>query len=175
MPHKDVLGKTKNKKAQGWNRYQKKSQHRKVTLEKKIRPPGLEPATFRSQVRRSNHWAIPAPRHVPSYAPTPTSVVRNPRWTSRNTILSTTLYALFIVPNALTCTKDSNARLDVPLTPASKNTLRTLNTGDRFASIFFAEFVCREVLDSNSCCFFVLFIVLCGLQTKIHLKNPQKQ
>ena len=47
----------------GWNGYQNKSQHRKLTLEKKIIPPllpGFEPATFRSRVRRSNHWAIPA-------------------------------------------------------------------------------------------------------------------
>ena len=49
----------------GWNGYWNKSQHRKLTLEKKILPPllpGLEPGTFRSQVRRSNHWAIPAPQ-----------------------------------------------------------------------------------------------------------------
>ena len=48
----------------GWNGYRNKSQHRKSTLEKKILPPllpGLEPMTFRSRVRRSNHWAIPAP------------------------------------------------------------------------------------------------------------------
>ena len=51
--------------AQGWNRYRNKSQHRKLTLEKKILLPlqqGFEPAIFRSWVRRSNHWAIPAPR-----------------------------------------------------------------------------------------------------------------
>ena len=50
---------------QGWNGYRNKSQHRKLTLEKKIlRPPqqGFEPATFRSRVRRSNHWATPAPQ-----------------------------------------------------------------------------------------------------------------
>ena len=49
----------------GWNGYRNKSQHRKLTLEKKILPPlqqGFEPATFRSRVRCSNHWAIPAPR-----------------------------------------------------------------------------------------------------------------
>ena len=49
----------------GWNGYRNKSQHRKLTLEKKILPPlqkGFEPATFRSRVRRSNHWAIPDPR-----------------------------------------------------------------------------------------------------------------
>ena len=48
---------------QGWNRYRNKSQHRKSTLEKKILLPlqqGFEPATFQSQVRCSNHWAIPA-------------------------------------------------------------------------------------------------------------------
>ena len=47
-----------------WNGYRNKSQHRKSTLEKKILPPfqqGFEPATFQSRVRRSNHWAIPAP------------------------------------------------------------------------------------------------------------------
>ena len=47
----------------GWNRYQNKSQHRKLTLEKKILPPlpqGFEPTTFQSRVQRSNHWAVPA-------------------------------------------------------------------------------------------------------------------
>jgi len=39
----------------GWNGYRNKSQHRKLTLEKKIPPP------LQSRVRRSNHWAIPAP------------------------------------------------------------------------------------------------------------------
>ena len=49
-----------------------KSQHRKLTLEKKILPPlqqGFEPATFRSRVRRSNHWAIPAPRTIRTSVP----------------------------------------------------------------------------------------------------------
>ena len=53
----------------GWNGYRNKSQHRKSTLEKKILPPfqqGLEPATFQSRVRCSNHWAIPAPRKYTS-------------------------------------------------------------------------------------------------------------
>ena len=50
---------------QGWNGYQNKtqSQHRKLTLEKKILPSllwGFEPTTFQSRVQRSNHWAIPA-------------------------------------------------------------------------------------------------------------------
>ena len=47
----------------GWNGYQNKSQHRKLTLEKKILAPllqGFEPVTFQSQVRHSNHWAIPS-------------------------------------------------------------------------------------------------------------------
>ena len=49
----------------GWNGHRNKSQHRKLTLEKKILPPrqqGFEPATFRSRVRRSNHRAFPAPK-----------------------------------------------------------------------------------------------------------------
>ena len=48
----------------GWNGYRNKSQHRKSTLENKILLPfqqGFEPTTFQSRVRRSNHWAIPAP------------------------------------------------------------------------------------------------------------------
>ena len=48
----------------GWNGYRNKSQHRKLTLEKKSLSPlqrGLEPGTFGSRVRRSNHWTIPAP------------------------------------------------------------------------------------------------------------------
>ena len=48
----------------GWNGYRNiKSQRRKLTLEKKILPPllpVLEPATFRSRLRRSTHWAIAA-------------------------------------------------------------------------------------------------------------------
>ena len=51
----------------GWNGYRNKSQHRRSTLEKKILPPllqGFEPATFQSRVRRSNHWAVPAPDTV---------------------------------------------------------------------------------------------------------------
>ena len=46
----------------GWNRYWNKSQHRKLTLKKKILLPlqqGFEPVTFQSQVWHSNHWAIP--------------------------------------------------------------------------------------------------------------------
>ena len=54
----------------GWNWYRNKSQHRKLIPEKSILPPflpGLEPGTFRSRVRRSNHWAIPAPQDVPRF------------------------------------------------------------------------------------------------------------
>ena len=50
---------------QGWNGYQNKSQHRKLTLEKKVLLPllqGFEPTTFWSWVQRSNHWGIPAPQ-----------------------------------------------------------------------------------------------------------------
>ena len=50
-----------------WNRYQNKSQHRKLTLEKKTLLPlrqGFVPATFQSQVRRSYHWAIPTPNNT---------------------------------------------------------------------------------------------------------------
>ena len=43
----------------GWNGYQNKSQHRKLTPEKKILLLGLEPATFWLRVWHSNHWAIP--------------------------------------------------------------------------------------------------------------------
>ena len=48
----------------GCNGHRIKSQHTKLTLEKKILPPllpGFELATFRSQVRRCNQRAIPAP------------------------------------------------------------------------------------------------------------------
>ena len=45
----------------GWNGYWSKSQHRKLTLEKKILMlllQGFEPTTFQSQVWRSNLWAM---------------------------------------------------------------------------------------------------------------------
>ena len=41
--------------------YRNKNQHRKLTPEKKILPPllpVLEPATFQSRIRRSNHWDV---------------------------------------------------------------------------------------------------------------------
>ena len=45
----------------GWNRYWNKSQHWKLTLEKKILllQQGFKPTTFQSWVQCSNHWAIP--------------------------------------------------------------------------------------------------------------------
>ena len=60
-----------------WVGYRNKNQHRKLTPKKKILLPllpGLEPGTFRSRVRRSNHWAIPAS------APAFTSRVWIPQW-----------------------------------------------------------------------------------------------
>ena len=48
---------------QGWNGYQSKIQHRKLTPEKTILLLGFEPITFQSRVQCSNHWAIP---HYPS-------------------------------------------------------------------------------------------------------------
>ena len=50
----------------GVERTPNKSQHTKLTPEKKILPPllpGFELATFRSRVRRSNQQAISAPQH----------------------------------------------------------------------------------------------------------------
>ena len=61
---------------QGWNRYQNKSQHRKLTPEKKTLPPllqGFEPTTFRSWVRRSNHWTIPILTWTTQLLPSPTN------------------------------------------------------------------------------------------------------
>ena len=48
---------------QGWNGYQNKNQHRKLTLEKKnllLLLPGLKPETSWSWICCSNHWATPA-------------------------------------------------------------------------------------------------------------------
>ena len=50
----------------GWNEYKNKSQHRKLTLEKKVLLPllqGFEPTTFQSRIWCSNHWANPAPSY----------------------------------------------------------------------------------------------------------------
>ena len=76
----------------GWNGYRNKSQHRKSTLEKKILPPfqqGFEPATFQSRVRRSNHWAIPAPWRMyfwwSLYTYAPERVKARPRAPTRKT------------------------------------------------------------------------------------------
>ena len=48
----------------GWNGYRNKSQHRKLTLEKKIIPPflqGFDPTTFQSRVRRLTTELSPLP------------------------------------------------------------------------------------------------------------------
>ena len=53
-----------------WKRHRNKSQHKKLTLEKKILPPlllGFELATLRSRVQRSNQQAIPAPQGTQYY------------------------------------------------------------------------------------------------------------
>ena len=53
---------------EGWNGYWNTSQHRKLTLEKKILLPllpGLKPGTLWSRGRRSNNWVIPAPQGAP--------------------------------------------------------------------------------------------------------------
>ena len=52
----------------GWNGYWNKSQHKKLTQEKKILPsnmPGLDHMTFWLHVWHSNHWAIPTCCHSP--------------------------------------------------------------------------------------------------------------
>ena len=49
---------------QGWNGHRNKSQHRKLTLGKKILlllQQGFKPTTFQSRVRCSNHWDSPTP------------------------------------------------------------------------------------------------------------------
>ena len=76
----------------GWNGYRNKSQHRKSTPEKKIIPPlqqGFEPATFRSRVRRSNHWAIPAPKQSLVSGPTTIQTVWHSTTTPQGLVLDT--------------------------------------------------------------------------------------
>ena len=46
----------------GWNGYWNMSQHRKLTMEKKLLPPGLEPMMFWPWVWHFNHQAIPTPQ-----------------------------------------------------------------------------------------------------------------
>ena len=68
----------------GWNRYQNKSQHRKLTLEKKILPPllqGFEPVTFQSRVWCSNRWAIPDPGRRDGWAFSPFGFWSSPLFT----------------------------------------------------------------------------------------------
>ena len=50
---------------QEWNSFRNNSQHRKLSLEKKILLPllqGFDPVTFQSWVRHCNRWSIPTPR-----------------------------------------------------------------------------------------------------------------
>ena len=78
----------------GWNGYRNKSQHRKLTPETKILPPllqGFEPATFRSRVRRSNHWAIPAPQVILERSTVQWIVIREPNSTIRRLYQSETV------------------------------------------------------------------------------------
>ena len=59
---RDLLRATAVKR--GWNGYQKLESSQKVDPGEENFPPhlqGFEPATFQSQVRCYNHWAIPAP------------------------------------------------------------------------------------------------------------------
>ena len=70
---------------QGWNVYQNKSPHRKLTLEKTILLwllPGLEPNTFQSQVWCSNHGAVHAPHVLPSVL-TVLCVYSSKHWTQK--------------------------------------------------------------------------------------------
>ena len=73
----------------GWNGYRNKSQHRKLTLEKKILPlflPGLEPETFRSTSsaalprwrRNSGKYASVTPLHWPVRNSSSTAHSRTP-------------------------------------------------------------------------------------------------
>ena len=58
----------------GWNEYRNNSQHRTLTLKRRILPPllsGFEHGTFRSRVRCSNHWAISAPLTLERIFPSP--------------------------------------------------------------------------------------------------------
>ena len=85
----------------GWNGYRNKSQHRKSTLEKRILPPfqqGFKPATFQSRVRRSNHWAIPAPVTwiITITFKVPSTVSHTIVWTHENgnAVLAASCYSL---------------------------------------------------------------------------------
>ena len=62
---RDLLGATAV--TPGWNGCRNKNQHRTFTFEKQLFPsvlPVLDPVTFRSRVRCSNHRAIHAPENV---------------------------------------------------------------------------------------------------------------
>ena len=105
----------------GWNGYRNTSQHRKSTLEKKILPPllqGLEPGTFQSRVRRSNHWAIPVP-NMNSLS-------------MLTTLKSTTLYTLdFVVSgiyagSSMSCGNNSSKCVGSALCDSQTNTCSKL-------------------------------------------------
>ena len=97
----------------GWNGYRNKSQHRKLTPERKILPPLLrqrcKPTTFRLWVRRANHWAIPTPH-----------MGENCLWAFAVNLACLTLMHYFICPylherdlclNQMTCTVEWTLRL----------------------------------------------------------------
>ena len=61
----------------GWNGYRNKSQHRKLTLQKKIFLQDSNPRPFWSRAQHSNHWAIPAPTVPVSEVTWPVSLVKD--------------------------------------------------------------------------------------------------
>ena len=87
----------------GWNGYRNKGQHRKSTLEKKILPPfqqGFEPATFQSRVRRSNHWAIPAPPRVSAAQLSCTYLDREKKSSGHSCVTVSSRTSISVVVNA---------------------------------------------------------------------------
>ena len=71
---RDLLGATTV--SRGWNGYRNKSQHRKLTLEKKILPPllsRLEPANFRIRAQNSTTETL----SHPTSSPAPQGVLRD--------------------------------------------------------------------------------------------------
>ena len=57
----DLLRATVTVVTVGWNRYRNMSQHRQLTVEKKVFPPGLEPETLGSLVHCSTTELSPLP------------------------------------------------------------------------------------------------------------------
>ena len=68
----------------GWDRYQNESQHRKLTVEKKIPPQGIEPAIFRSRARRCTTELSPLPKYIfqRKLLPGPRTVMPQTRYNS---------------------------------------------------------------------------------------------